>query len=299
MKNKEIISVLIAALCISAGITNTAFAENINIAGSEPMIPIVKVLADNFAIANPNTTIDVKGGTTDFGFEELKKGTIEIANASARIQPPDILTFVESGRKQIELILAQDNICVMVNNANTINSLTLEEVKNIYIGKIKNWKALGGTDLPITLYGRELYSAQARFFMTKLEIPAYDTSMKQGNDRQEAVLLKDDPSGIAFVSLAYAKSPGIKALPLSPKKGFQPLDPFNQEINKRGIYPLTRKLYQYTTQDKLTPEVKAFLDFEFSPWGQAIIAANGVWPATPDEIEANLRRLRSKQTIEK
>jgi phosphate transport system substrate-binding protein len=320
MKNYFWGNFLLIVLFLSVNPANTR-AEDIKIAGAESMVKIVNILAANYLANHPDIKIDVKGGTTDVGISQLnkgeitiadtsrqinvkggttnegiaqlKKGTITIANASTRIKSTDIRALLENDRRYIELILAHDNLCIVVNKANPIKTLTLEQIRKIYTGEIKNWKQVRGNDSLIVLLGRELNSAQAAFFQEKLEIIAFDQSMQQLTDAGETEVLKTNPAAIGFVGLAYAKDPALEAINLSYKAGFTPLNPFDPEVIKKGIYPLKRKLFQYITNDKLTPEVKEFLEFEFSETGQALITANGECPAPHNEIKENLRKLNT------
>ncbi|MFH1062717.1 MAG: phosphate ABC transporter substrate-binding protein [Candidatus Omnitrophota bacterium] len=320
MKNNYFVNFLLIVLFLAVNIETTR-AEDIKIAGSESMVKIVEILAANYlathpeikidvkggttdvgisqlnqgtiTIANASTRIDVKGGTTEEAISQLKQGTITIANASSQMQASDIRALMESDRRYIELVLAHDNLCVVVNEANPIKTLTMEQVRQIYTGEIKNWKQVGGDDCPIVLLGRELTSAQALFFQQKLNIAAYDESMRQLTDASETEKLKSDVSAIGFVGLAYAKDPSIAAVNLAFKTGFTPLNPFDQEVIKKGIYPLKRKLFQYITTDNLTPAVKEFLKFEFSESGQAILSKNNVCPAPKNEIKENLLKLNT------
>ncbi|MBU1086043.1 MAG: phosphate ABC transporter substrate-binding protein [Candidatus Omnitrophica bacterium] len=292
MKNNYFLCLLVIVLFLSLSSKNT-HAEEIKISGSEPMLQLVDILASNYTLKHPGINIDVKGGNTADGVIQLQNGTITIANASSRIQNKDILALMESKRKFIELILAHDNVCVIVNKANPVKALTLEQVRQIYSGEIKNWKQVGGNDSLIVLLGRELSSAQALFFQQKLKIDAYDKSMQQITDAAETEIIKTNAAAIGFVGLAYAKYPAIATLDLALKTGYTPLNPFDQTVISNGIYPLKRKMYQYIPIDKLTPAVKDFLKFECSEAGQAIISANGAWPVPDNENSENLQKLNT------
>lgn len=290
MKSKYCLAIGLIVLILSLNAKN-ARAENIKIAGSEPMLKIVEILASNYRGTHAGINIEVKGGTSDFGMTELQKTNITIANSARRITPPEILAYLESNRKYIELILAHDNLCVVVHKTNPVKTLTLEQVRQIYAGEIKNWKQVGGNNQIIVLLGRESTSAQASFLKQKIGLIEFDQSMQQMSDDLEVEKLINDPNAIGFVGSAYAKDPSIIAISLTVKAGLVPLDPFDPNVIARGIYPLARKLFQYTTSDKITPAVKEFLYFEFSEAGQAIIEANGVYPASQDEIKSNLMKL--------
>jgi phosphate transport system substrate-binding protein len=292
MKNSFFINLLLIVLFLSVNSANI-HAEDIKIAGSEPMVQLVEILASNYLIKHPGINIDVKGGNTAAGFSQLQKGTITIANASSRIQNTDIRALMENNRGYTELVLAHDNVCVIVNEANPVKDLTLEQVRQIYSGEIKNWKQVGGNDSAIVLLGRELNSAQALFFQQKLKIAAYDKSMQKITDDAETEIIKSNAAAIGFVGLVYAKDPSVATLNLTLKTGFTPLNPFDPEVIKNGIYPLKRKLFQYIINDQLAPEVKEFLKFEFSETGQALISANGVFPVSNDENSDNLRKLNT------
>lgn len=108
--------------------------------------------------ANPDITVSVSGGGSGNGIKALIDGTANIANSSRFIKQEEVKMAVEKGRYPVPFGVAIDAIIPVVHPSNTIADLTIEQLHDIYAGKIKNWKELGGQDRPIAVVSRDTSS---------------------------------------------------------------------------------------------------------------------------------------------
>ncbi len=109
--------------------------------------------------------ISVTGGGSGTGLAALINGTVDIANASRRIKDEEIQEARDNGIDPVEFIIARDAIAVIVHPDNPVEQLTLQQISDIYSGKITNWQEVGGEDLPIVRLSRETNSGTHVYFL--------------------------------------------------------------------------------------------------------------------------------------
>lgn len=271
LKNKLIPSVVASFLLVSllpscsspSSPTGSQLSGTITEAGSTTVQPLAEKLAGTFTKNNPKVTITVQGGGTSVGIKSAADGTVDIGAASREILPnePQLVKF----------IIARDGIAIIVNPKNTVNGLIKTQVKDIFAGKITNWKDLGGNDANINVAAREEGSGTRTAF----------EEIVMGSDRitNKAVLqpsngalrqvVAGDTQSISFVSLGAIDS-SVKALAIG---SVAPT-----EANAAsGTYPIVRPLY-FLTKAQPTGLVKTFIDFCLGPEGQNNVRAEGYVP---------------------
>ncbi len=136
----------------------------VSVKGSDTMVNLSQKWAENYMQKNPDASIQVTGGGSGTGIAALLNGTVDIANASRELKQKEYDKAKELGIDPQEFRVALDGIAVIVHPENPIEELTVDQIRDIFIGKIENWKELGGMDSPITLYGRENSSGTYEFF---------------------------------------------------------------------------------------------------------------------------------------
>ncbi|MFA6320626.1 MAG: PstS family phosphate ABC transporter substrate-binding protein [Candidatus Omnitrophota bacterium] len=257
----------------------------VQVKGSDTLINVVQKLAEVYMAKKPGTSVAVTGGGSGTGVAALINRTCDIANASRQIKSSEVEQANNKGVDPKRVVVAIDALSVIVSAQNPVSKLTVEQIGKIYKGEIKNWSDVGGSDLPITLYGRQSNSGTYDFMKENVMFGEYSTSLKSMNGNAQIVeAIKQDASGIGYVGVGYAKeSAGIKALKVASKIGAAYYDPLNLMDVKSGYYPITRPLNQYING---MPKglVKNFLEFELSDEGQKIIEEEGFF-AIPDEYQ--------------
>lgn len=244
--------------------------------GSDTMILLAQRWSEAYAKKNPQIQVQVTGGGSGTGISALINGTTEIANASRPMKEEERRQMKEKyGTDVIEIPVAKDGIAIYVNESNPIAQITVTQVRDIYSGKVTNWKALGGPDRPIVLYGRENSSGTYEFFkehvLDKGDF-ARGTQTMQGTAAVVNAVSKDE-GGIGYGGEAYTS--GVRQVNLAADGG-EALAPTEENV-RNGSYPLARDLYFYLRQQP-TGATKDYVDWVLSDEGQAEVKAAGYFP---------------------
>lgn len=237
--------------------------------------------ANEYRVKGRNGTrmvyIDVEAHGSSTGFTSLKEGEADIALASRPIKSNEASAFydVQDMRApSAEHVVAIDGLAVIVNPANEISELTVEQIAKIFAGEITNWKTLGGSDHKITIYARDDKSGTYDTF-NSLVLGKTLTLTKSAKRYESNDALSDtvasDISGIGFVGLASVRN--AKALAVSDKNTVA-LAP-QQLFVATEDYPLSRRLYMYTRDTPTKPYVRDFIAFAQGGAGQNIVERIG------------------------
>ena len=139
--------------------------ENITIKGSDTLVILGQKWAEVYMQKNPGTTIQVTGGGSGTGIAAVQNQTTDICNSSRKMKAREIENCVRVfGKRPREYPVALDGLTVYVHADNPIASLSVPQIGDIFAGKIRNWKEVGGADAPIVLYSRENSSGTYEFF---------------------------------------------------------------------------------------------------------------------------------------
>lgn len=234
----------------------------ITVAGSTSVQPFSEVLAEAFMSKNPGVRVHVQGGGSTQGIQAAISGAAEIGASSRELKDQ------EKEAQLVETTMALDGIAVVVHKDNPITELTREEIKNIYLGNITNWKALGGPPGDITVVCREEGSGTRGAFeeivMDKEIIT--NKAIIQNSTGAVRTTVAGDPRGIGFVSLASLNEE-VKAVKVD---GVRP----SLENVKKGSYKVVRP-FLYLTKGQPEGVVKAFIDFALSSEGQQLLVEEG------------------------
>lgn len=253
-----------------------ASAGTVTVKGSDTMVILAQRWAEEYMKKNPGKKVQVTGGGSGTGIAALVNGTTDIANAS-RPMKSDEQAKVRDRYSTLptETAVAQDGVAVYVHEANPVGQLTLEQLRDIYLGDVTNWKQVGGPDAPIVLYSRENSSGTYVFFKDNVLAGEDFAARAQTLPGTAAVVnaVSKERHGIGYGGAAYAK--GVKEVKIVGQDG-QAWLPSAENV-KAGKYPLARPLFMYT-RAKPTGEAKQFIDWCLSPEGQAIVTQVGYFP---------------------
>ncbi len=244
------------------------------IKGSETVLPITQKAAEEYMKSNPNKRLAVTGGGSGVGISALIEGTTDIAQASRKIKFAERQKIQESGNTVKEVLIAYDALAIIVNPSNKVTNLTREQLENIFIGKIKNWKELGGDDIKIVPYARETSSGTYEFFKEKVLKNKNHMSGIMSMPANGAIIqsVSQTKGAIAYVGLAYLNKK-VKPIHVSFDNGKNFTEP--SIVNaKNKTYPIVRPLYYYYL-GKYESKVKSFINFILSPSGQKIVSEVG------------------------
>lgn len=286
MKNSLLKPFIVIVLTVLMIPTFALSATFIQVKGSDTEVNVVQRLAENFMKKNPAYSIAVTGGGSGVGIAAIINKTTDLANASRPMKKNEIDNAKANGVDPIAVVFAVDGLSVIINPKNTVKSLTVDQIGQIYRGELTNWKQAGGPDLPITLYGRQPNSGTFVFFREAVVRGDYSGKMNQMNGNAQILeAVKKDAGGIGYVGIGYVVNeegkvvPGIHVLNVARDSRSQAFSPLKLENILKGSYPISRPLYQYFDGHNRA-KVEAFIKYELSPEGVAIIHKDGFYPLT-------------------
>ncbi|MGD8406086.1 MAG: phosphate ABC transporter substrate-binding protein [Anaerolineales bacterium] len=259
----------------------TAYIEN---KGSDTIVNLALAWAEFYQAEHPEVRISVTGGGSGTGIASLINGTVDIANASRQIKPEEIEEAQSNGVDPVEFVIARDAIAVIVNPENPVNELTLQQISDIYSGKISNWSEVGGEDRPIVRLSRETNSGTHVYFLeTVLRLGQSDNDTLFSRDTlllpsSEGIIaeVRQNPNAIGYDGLGYVPS-DLKMIAIAEEVGGEYVLPAVETVNN-ATYPIARDLYMYTAGEP-TGMVKIYLDWIItSDEAQGIVKELGFVP---------------------
>ncbi len=267
MKSRLIFILVVAGLILlNMILACTQKTNRINTAGSTTVLPIVQAAAEVYMQNNPKINISVRGGGTGIGIKSMINETIDIGNASRKINKRE--SDLIDKKNLIETAIAKDAISIVVHKDNPIVELTLEQLKKIYSGKIYNWRSVDGNDKKIIVISRDISSGSFEVFNEVVldSTMVKNNAMKLSSNNAVATAVSYTPGAIGYIGLGYVKD-NLKVLKID---GVLP----TCETAMNNEYKLTRFLYMYSTD---TPKKLAqnFIDFILSDEGQNIVEEQG------------------------
>jgi len=251
--------------------------------GSDTIVNLALAWAERYQQLNPNISISVTGGGSGTGIAALINKTVDIANASRQIKAEEVDAAKENGADPVEFVIARDAIAVIVNPSNPIDRLTLQQVSDIYSGKINNWQELGGEDRPIVRLSRETNSGTHVYFLEEvLRLGDKDNKTLFSTDTlllpsSEGITseVKDNPNAIGYDGLGYVV-PEVKVIAVARDDNRPFILPSAETVNN-GEYPIARDLYMYTAGQP-AGEIKTYIEWLLSSEAQQIVVELGFVP---------------------
>ncbi|MCS7163347.1 MAG: PstS family phosphate ABC transporter substrate-binding protein [Bacteroidia bacterium] len=249
----------------------------LRIKGSDTVLPLSQIFAEHFMQRRGEVLVSVTGGGSGVGLAALLNGDTEIAMASRPLKVSERLRFAARGITVIEDTVAWDVLAICVHPANPISRLTWEDLERIYTGQVRNWRELGGPDLPIHPYSRESSSGTFEFFRERVlrgkDFAAHVRFLPATGTIVQAIA--QNVSAIGYIGIAYT-NPNLKVLAIAtaPGKPYRLPARSRQEL---ADYPIARPLYYYYDQ-RNREKVKEFLAFVHSEEGRALTAKMGYVP---------------------
>jgi phosphate transport system substrate-binding protein len=274
MKNNKILPVMliIALMASASGFSQT----KITVKGSDTMVILAQKWAELYMKKNNAVSVQVTGGGSGVGITALINGTTDICNSSRPMKQTEIEKLkARYNTLGVEIPCAKDGITIFLNEANKVQELTLKQLSDIYTGKTRNWKEVGGNDAEIRLYGRENSSGTYTYFHDEVVKADYAATVQSLPGTAAVVnAVKKDVNGIGYGGAAYAI--GVKHAKVKKDAGSTAFLPTPETIGK-GEYPITRYLYMYL-RNRPTGETKKYIDWILSPEGQMIVTEVGYFP---------------------
>ncbi len=267
---KTRISVVAACLVLlSAGF---ALAGTLQINGSTTVLPIAQEIVEAYMKANPGVEISLSGGGSGNGIKALVDGTTDIADSSRFIKQEEVALAVQKGRYPVPFAVAYDSIVPVVHPTNSVANLSLAQLKDIYMGKIRSWKEVGGPDKDIVVISRDTSSGTYESWEELVLKKARPTprALLQASSGAVAQAVAGNPNAIGYLGIGYLNA-SVKALTVGGVEA-------SAETTLNGAYPISRPLFMFT-QGWPTGEVARFMRYVLNPnQGQPLVKKAGYVP---------------------
>ena len=252
------------------------------------MVNLALAWAERYQSKHPDISLSVTGGGSGTGIASLVNGTVDIANASRAMTVDEKKQAEANGITPVEFTVARDAIAVIVNPQNLVRQLTLQQISDIYSGKINNWSEVGGDHRPIVRLSRETNSGTHVYFL--------QTVIRLGDSKNKTLFSTDtlllpssegiinevrqNPNAIGYDGLGYVPPDLMNSLIAVARDASGPyVIPSIATVNDNS-YPVARDLYMYTSGEP-TGAIKDYMDWILSAESQTIVANLGFVPIKP------------------
>ena len=261
------VSVVIVAssLIIGCGSSDTTISKKVNdttiaISGSTSVGPLVELEEEEFEANNQDVTIEINQTGSSSGIKDTISGTTEIGMSSRELTD-------EESKNLKEVTIAVDGIGVVVNKNNPVKNLTLEQIKDIFTGKITNWSEVGGEDKEIVVVSREEGSGTRTAFQEILNYSTEDTvknAIVNNSTGATKVMVEENDNAIGYMSIGYIDD-SIASVNVDGVEA-------TADNVKSGEYKIQRPFLLVYKEGALSEEGQEVIDFILSDKGQAIVA---------------------------
>lgn len=248
---------------------NTVVIRGSNTIGEE----LAPRLIAEFKKANADVNFDIESKATGYGMAALRIGQCDIAAASRAAIQVDLDLAKESGVEMNEYVLGYYSVAVVVSAANPVSNLTKDQVRDIFTGKISNWKEVGGADAAIHVHARDPISGtHLGFKEAAMNNDGYAAHLKLATNYAGIVeAVGKDANGIGYSSLNLANTAGAKAVTIDGIAA-------SAANVQSGKYPYSRALRFYTNKAKESDAAKKFIEFTLDKTGQKTVEDMGFTP---------------------
>jgi len=262
---------LTAALALALTVPSAASAQTektLRLSGSTTVLPIAQKAAETYMGLHPDIKLSVSGTGSGDGLKAIVEGSVDIANSSRDLKDKEKTRAEEGKVKLVRHAVALDCVAVVINPANPVDGLTLEQLKGIYDGTIKNWKEVGGDDKPIVAINRDASSGTFEVWLEKVLKGARvrPDAQVQASNGGVAQAVAGNKYAVGYIGLGYITSQ-VKAVKI---EGIEP----GVATVQSGTYPIARELYMFTREDG-PRAANDFIAFLTGPDGQKLVEREG------------------------
>ena len=242
--------------------TQTQLTGTVNTDGSTSMESVVKALGEAFMEMNPEVTVNYSGTGSGTGIQSAIDGTCDLGLSSRALKDE------EKTNGAVENIVALDGVAVVINPANGVEDLSVEQIAQIFTGEITNWSELGGTDGEIAVFGREAGSGTRGAFEEIVGVDNCKYTNEYSSTGDVIGNVASNPNAIGYAPLSGVDDT-VKAVMVN---GVAP----SEDTVKDGTYEIQRPFVMVTKDGaELSEAAQAFLEFAMSEDAADIIAAAG------------------------
>lgn len=259
---RDTIFFCLIALFFIFALSRTRSAKSLRLAGSTAFLPFAENLVELYMEKHPDITIDVQGGGSAVGIMATLQGIVDIGMV-------DMTTLPKETDSLEKVIVARDGIAVIVHPSNKVEGLTLEQLRDIFNGKSKSWKDVGGATSPIRVISREEGSGTRKSFdqLVLNGVKLSSDAMFQDSNGSIREAVKNDPDSISYISIGFLTSP-VKPLRIDGVTA-------SNENVKAGKYKIARPIY-FLLKNNPTRDTQEFVKFMLGSVAQGMIETDGL-----------------------
>jgi len=248
----------------------------IQVKGSDTMVNLAQMWAEDYMKENPQVNIAVTGGGSGTGITAIINGTTDIADSSREMKQKEKDDAAAKGVEVVENKVALDGIAVVVSKENGVGELSVDQLADIFSGKITDWQEVGGTPGQIVILSRESNSGTHVFFKEHIlnkgksdgKVEYASSALLLPSSQAIVDEVKQNPKGIGYVGLGYVDD-SIKALKVKKDATSAAVMPTVATVQD-GSYPVSRPLFMYTKQGA-SQTVQDYLTWIKGPEGQKVV----------------------------
>ncbi len=267
-KMSFVVTIAVSIFCMATFAT----AGKIIIKGSTTVLPIALKVAEAYMKENPEVSISISGSGSGNGIKAIIDGTTDIADSSRFIKGKEIKLAVEKGVYPVPFRVAYDCIVPVVHPSNPIKDISMDQLKAIYKGEVKNWKDVGGIDKKVVVISRDTSSGTYEVWNKKVmkKDRVYPGALLQASNGAVAQAVAKNKYAIGYIGLGYLNK-DVKALTVNGVTG-------SMETTLDGTFPISRPLFMFT-QGWPKGETVKFLNYVLHPAkGQKLVGEAGYVP---------------------
>ena len=245
------------------GCVRSSSQRGLVVAGSTSVQPFADHWAEVYMKENPGRVVNIQGGGSSAGIQAARAGAADIGMSSRALKPEE--------KDLLEVIVAWDGLAIIVHPGNRVEELSLEQVRNIFVGNINNWASLGGTDHPITVVTREEGSGTRGAFqeMVMKKNRILRGAIVQDSNGTVREIVANDPHSIGYISLGLVNQK-VKAV------RFEGVEASFENIEQKK-YRLIRP-FLFVTEGPPNAVALEFINFVLSRPTQEMVRHDGLIP---------------------
>lgn len=271
-----IILIMSLVLMMTAAVFAGSMQNSIQIKGSDTMVNLGQAWAEGYMQKHPESFVAVTGGGSGTGIAALLNKGCDVTMSSRQIKDKEMNLAAKKGVTPKEYTVALDGLAVVVSPKNPVSQLTVDQVADIFTGNIKNWKEVGGDDLPIVILSREVNSGTHVYFKEHVlrkgdetrKDEFADSALLMPSSQAIADEITQNKNAVGYYGMGYLNETQKAVAMAKDAKG--PFTTPTIENVKTGTYYISRPLFIYTNGE---PQglAKSFLNYALSPEGQKIV----------------------------
>jgi len=232
----------------------------VTVLGSTSIEPFAEMLAEEYNARQGAIEVEVLGGGSTAGIQAVRTGIAQIGMCSRGLKPQEHFT---------PIVIARDGIAMVVHPSNPVKDLSLSQIRDLFSGRVGNWREVGGADSPVRLITREEGSGTREAFVKLVmggeRISRYALTQESNGAVKE--LVRHDPSAIGYMSLGLV-GPELRSLDVNAAQ------PTSENV-ANGSYPLVRP-FLFVVSGPPSAEAQLFISFVLSSDGQRMLEREGL-----------------------